>query len=297
MKTLLIVDDDRDLRVGLSIRLKAEGYLVRRAEDGAGAMRVALQEAPDLILLDIGMPGGNGFIVLDLLKDSPATANIPVIVLTARDVVSTRDKVLAMGAAAFLQKPVDNVELLKAIRKYAGDAEVATRVPAERSGPASASPHSVEAAGETRAPAEHRARSSAAGGTTDRQAKKTILIVEDDMDLLMGLSIRLRSSGYNVLTARDGAGATATAAKQSPDLMILDIGIPGGDGLVVLERLRHIASTVVMPVIVLTGRDPAVVRDKALALGATAFLQKPVDNAQLLALIRKYTGEGEQEVS
>jgi CheY-like chemotaxis protein len=114
-KTILAVDDDLDTLVGLSIRLRAAGYKVVIAGDAAHAVHSATTEQPDLILLDLGMPGGNGFIVLDLLKSEPMTADIPVVVVSARDAPGTEEKVLAMGAVAFLRKPPDNAALLQLV--------------------------------------------------------------------------------------------------------------------------------------------------------------------------------------
>jgi DNA-binding response OmpR family regulator len=77
---------------------------------------MAQKEHPDLIILDMGLPAGDGFVVLDRLQQSATLASIPVIVLTARDPQSSRDRSLKAGASAFLQKPADNNELLSVIR-------------------------------------------------------------------------------------------------------------------------------------------------------------------------------------
>lgn len=119
---------------------------------------------------------------------------------------------------------------------------------------------------------------------------KKILIVDDDEELRRGLGIRLKANGYNVVLAHDAISATSMARKEEPDLILLDIGLPGGDGFIVMERLEAISSAAV-PVIVLTGRDPSTTRDRALKAGARAFFQKPVDNAELLAAIRTALGE------
>lgn len=120
MKKILIVDDDRDLVLALSIRLIANGYGVLSASDGAGAILAAGKGSPDLILLDIGIPGGNGIIVLHLLKESPETASIPVVVLTGRKLAGLQDQILELGAVAFFQKPMHTDELLWLIGKYTG---------------------------------------------------------------------------------------------------------------------------------------------------------------------------------
>ena len=115
-----------------------------------------------------------------------------------------------------------------------------------------------------------------------------ILIVEDDVDSRMGLSVRLRASGFDVVLAADAASAISIARQQQPDLVVLDLGLPAGDGFLVMERLRGLAETREIPIIVLTGRDPTVHEARARAAGAVAFFQKPADNTVLVATIREY---------
>lgn len=111
---------------------------------------------------------------------------------------------------------------------------------------------------------------------------KNILIVDDDADFRMGLSLRLRASGYNPLIAADGLDATQKTVEHSPDLILLDLGLPAGDGFEVLKRIRSLAAVASTPVIVLSGRDPAQNEMKALNAGARAFYQKPVDTNMLM---------------
>ena len=113
---ILIVDDDPDLRFALKLRLQAQKYDIVNAVDGYSAIAQANKEKPDLIILDLGLPAGDGFVVLDRLHRNPELAAIPVIVLTARDPESTERKALQMGACAFFQKPADNGALLGVIR-------------------------------------------------------------------------------------------------------------------------------------------------------------------------------------
>jgi DNA-binding response OmpR family regulator len=115
--------------------------------------------------------------------------------------------------------------------------------------------------------------------------KKKILIVDDDDDLRRGLNIRLRAAGYEPVFATDGIMAIAQAQKLEPDLILLDIGLPAGDGYVVLERLRVNPKLALIPVVIVSARDPAGSRPKALRLGAAAFIQKPVENEELLRVI------------
>jgi len=113
---ILIVDDDPDLRQALRLRLRANRYDTVNAVDGYSAIALAYKEHPDLIILDLGLPAGDGFVVLDRLQRDDKLSTIPVIVLTARDPQSSEQRALEAGAAAFFQKPADNTELLDVIR-------------------------------------------------------------------------------------------------------------------------------------------------------------------------------------
>lgn len=109
-----------------------------------------------------------------------------------------------------------------------------------------------------------------------------ILIVDDDADFRMGLSLRLRASGYEAVIAVDGLDATQKTVQHNPDLVLLDLGLPAGDGFEVLKRIRNLPAVALTPVIVLSGRDPAQNEMKAINAGARAFYQKPVDTNMLM---------------
>ena len=113
---ILIVDDDPDLTRALILRFRGSHYDTACARDGFSVLALAQKERPDVIILDIGLPSGDGFLVLDRLRRNTLLSSIPVIVLTARDPLSTRDQVLKAGASAFLQKPADNADLMFAVQ-------------------------------------------------------------------------------------------------------------------------------------------------------------------------------------
>ena len=124
-------------------------------------------------------------------------------------------------------------------------------------------------------------------------SQKKILVVDDDPDMRLGLQLRLTANHYDVIFAADGVASIAEARKHMPDLMILDLGLPAGDGFSVLERLKVNESLSSIPVIVLSGRDRVGNWERALKAGAKTFLQKPVANDKLLAVIRLVLAEGE----
>ncbi len=112
---IMIVDDDPDLRQALRLRLRANHYDTVNAVDGYSAIAMAYKEHPDMIILDLGLPAGDGYVVLDRLQKDDKLSAIPVIVLTARDPQSSEQRALQAGAVAFFQKPADNAELLEVI--------------------------------------------------------------------------------------------------------------------------------------------------------------------------------------
>jgi len=117
VKRILVIEDDPD--IALSLRLKLErdgGFEVRTAEDGAAGLRMAVERPPDLVLLDVNLPGMDGFEVCRHLRNDPATAATPVIMLTARIDESDRVAGLDLGADDYITKPFSPKEALARIR-------------------------------------------------------------------------------------------------------------------------------------------------------------------------------------
>lgn len=117
--------------------------------------------------------------------------------------------------------------------------------------------------------------------------KKKILIVDDNEDVSRGLRILFRAHDYTTVVAGDAVTAISQAKSENPDLIVLDLGLPAGDGYLVMERLSNIDSLASTPVIVFTARDAESHRERALEAGAKAFFQKPVDHAELLAAVQQ----------
>jgi len=116
---------------------------------------------------------------------------------------------------------------------------------------------------------------------------KRILIVDDERDIVKALTIRLQRAGYEVVTAFDGAQAIFMAYKEKPDLIILDVRMPAGDGFSVAEKLKESSNTVAIPVIFLTGSPEKNSEEKAMALGARFYVKKPYDPEELLDAIER----------
>ncbi|MFH1476864.1 MAG: response regulator [Verrucomicrobiota bacterium] len=112
---ILIIEDESDLVQALVMRLKAEGFQTACAQDGISALERARAEKPDLILLDICLPGRNGFEVFQQLRQDPAMKQIPVVFLTARSTMEDRQKARLMGAAGYVIKPFRWTNLMKLV--------------------------------------------------------------------------------------------------------------------------------------------------------------------------------------
>jgi CheY-like chemotaxis protein len=117
--------------------------------------------------------------------------------------------------------------------------------------------------------------------------KKTILVVEDEPRIVANLTVRLKAAGYRVIAAYDAVLAGMMVLKHHPDLILLDISMPGGNGLLVAERLQNVEATASIPIIFLTASSQPGLRAKAMALGAVGFFEKPYDAHQLLAAIAR----------
>lgn len=116
--------------------------------------------------------------------------------------------------------------------------------------------------------------------------------------------MKLTASGYDVVTAEEGGAAVSTVRREKPDLILLDISFPpdvahgGGipwDGFLIMEWLRRVEEARNIPIIVITGGDPAKYKDRALAAGAVSFFHKPINSDELLTAVRQVLGDNAAE--
>jgi len=128
-------------------------------------------------------------------------------------------------------------------------------------------------------------------------SKGKLLIVEDDADVRLGYRVLLKAHNYDTVFAVDSLSAVSEARKHQPDLIILDLGLPAGDGFIVLERFGANLNLCVIPVIVVSGRDLHGNKERALKAGAKAFVQKPWNDNELLAIISELLGQPEASIS
>lgn len=123
-KKILIIEDDADVRLGYQVFLKAHHYDTFFAADGSSAISEARKHQPDLIILDLGLPAGGGFVVLERLVAITHLSLIPVLVVSARDAGESKERALKAGARAYVQKPWSDSELLVTISELLGQPEL-----------------------------------------------------------------------------------------------------------------------------------------------------------------------------
>lgn len=120
---------------------------------------------------------------------------------------------------------------------------------------------------------------------------KKILIIEDQKDLVESLVILLKSQGYSAISAGEGIYGVNLAHKENVDLIILDLGLPAGDGLFVLENLKASFYTLHIPILILTAKQEKELEKKACKMGVVGYLYKPFDPEELLNCIKKIFNE------
>jgi len=260
MKKILIVEDDQKIAFALCVRLKAQGYAALMAGDGITAINMAVRDRPDLIIMDISLPAGNGFMLAERLRELPETRATPVIFATASHDPDLRKKAIDLGAMGLLRKPYDAESLLVLVKHALG--------PCDHVAPAA----SLNLSGQSLEKTKPR--------------PKRILIVEDDEKVALALAVRMRAAGFHTTVANDAVSGLQSAVSSTPDAVVLDISLSAGDGFSVAEGIQANISTP-LPIFFLTASKRPEFRQRARQLGATAFFEKPYEARVLVAAINR----------
>jgi sigma-B regulation protein RsbU (phosphoserine phosphatase) len=275
MAKILLVEDNEQNRDMLARRLQRKGHVVVTAGDGERAIAMAGSESPDVILMDLNLPVLDGWVATRRIKDSPRTRSIPVIALTAHAMSGDRQRAMSAGCDDYDTKPVEFARLLGKIETLLGRCGAPfVKVDAPPSAAASAV---VAAPAGPVAPAAAPDAQSTAG---------RVLVVDDTPANRDMLARRLVRHGYEVRVAADGETALRMLDQQPFDLVLLDVMMPGMNGLDVLKAIRHKQPLTNLPVIMATAKDAGHDVVQALELGANDYVTKPLDFPVVLARVR-----------
>lgn len=122
---------------------------------------------------------------------------------------------------------------------------------------------------------------------------KRVLLVDDDNTILLGTGVRLKAMGYTVFTAKDAVSAVSAVIKNNPDVVVLDLSLPAGDGFLVADRLQNLVVSAATPIIFITANENPVLRERAMNLGAVAFFTKPFGATTLADAIESALSPGD----
>jgi DNA-binding response OmpR family regulator len=258
MKRILIVEDDPKIALALQVRLKGNRYAVSVASDAIVGASLGRTVKPDLILLDISLPGGDGFQLAETFHNMLETSGTPIIFITASKNPELLEKVMILGAVGLFEKPFDTEKLLYSIERELNRLD------------------SLAA----------RKSAASAGPKQNHQEPKQVLIIEDDQDLAMALALRLKAAGYGTTTTYDALTGLNAAVSNPPALVLLDISMPAGNGFSVAEQIQTLIPTPV-PIIFLTASKKPDFRERAKKLGAAGYFEKPYEAEELFGAIKQ----------
>jgi DNA-binding response OmpR family regulator len=252
----MIIDNDLDFSEAAKSTLEHAGYEVYLAQSGKRGLESAKKERPELVILDAMLPDMDGFSVCRDIKDDPGLSTVRVIVLTA--LAASQDSYVANiakehKADAFVFKPIDTKTLLEKVSSF-----LLAAVPMPK----------------------------------EAHAKARILLIDDDTDFLNATRQILLANQYEVITAKDGTEGITKAKYENPDLIVLDVILPGKDGYTVCYELRKIEQTRPIPVILFTAfgkqlSKPEYAIDIAIDHLADDYIDKSVDTHILMRKIEK----------
>ena len=256
---ILIVDDVHENLHAL-MNILRDDYAIAAATSGEKALQLARREPqPELILLDIRMPGMDGYAILAELKSDRVTAEIPVIFVTALSEAEDEARGLALGVADYIAKPV-NPELLRA--------RLRTQLELRR----------------------HRssARIAATAGPAEALHPPTLLVVDDVPENIHELLEALKAD-YRIMVANSGPKAIELIQGPCPpDLVLLDVVMPQMDGYEVCRRIKAMPAANRIPVIFITVADATREKVKGFSLGGADYITKPFDIEEVRARVRTH---------
>lgn len=264
---ILIVDDQPASVKLLAAKLGNEYYQTLTAEDGVTALEAVERDAPDLVLLDVMMPGMNGFEVCQRIKQNPQTMHIPVVIITALGSRQDRVQGLEAGADDFLTKPVDDTTLFARVRSL-------VRLK-----------HMLEQWRMREATSERLGFMGEAVAALDAGMGADIVLV-DDSTVQKDSIIEALKVDTDRVTVIDEYDASGKIVDLGGDVIVISLSTDSDAPLRLASRLRSLGPTRQTPILLIGDREDQPLFIKALELGVNDYLTRPIDEQELLARIR-----------
>ena len=262
-RIILVVEDNEAAALQVTTALEESGYTVHVASDGSEAIEFVRRTVPSAIVLDLMMPGVDGFSVLNEVRATERTAEVPVLVLTAKELtIEERGRLRRNDVQQLVQKgSLAREELVHAVHNLF-DAEPTQRAPeqAEKEPPQAA--------------------------TT--RGHRTILVVEDNPDNLFAITEILDETGCDCLAAKSGGEAVKVASESAPSLILMDIELPGLDGIEATKLIKSDPALKDVPIIALTAKAMRGDRERILAAGCDDYLAKPLNPEEVVEAVKKW---------
>ena len=255
-RVLVIEDDVNNLDVAQRI-IRAAGHEALAATDGAAGIATARAEKPDVILVDLLLPRVDGWTVTKTLREDEWAKTVPIIAVSALAMQQDRARAIEAGCDDFVSKPYAPAELRAVLARFLDDGGTAAQI--------------------------------AARERTQKRATEAlgrILVVDDEPANVELLARRLEALGAESLRAMNGEEALAVAAREMPDLILLDVMMPGIGGLETCRRLKVNDKTAPIPVIFATALTDAADLSKGFEVGGVDYIRKPIEPIELAARVR-----------
>lgn len=261
---ILVVDDLLPNRRLLEAKLKGEYYEVATAESGPQAIQLATENPPDVILLDVMMPEMDGFEACKILKNSPKTADVPVVMVTALSDVEDRVQGLNSGADDFLTKPINDLALFARIRSLVRLKSMTDQL-------------------KLRDQTGEEIDSSYSTGNIRDVTGARIMIIDDDAVQAQQINAKLSEIGMNSSIISDPAEAVRTSEQEDFDLIMVSTQLATDDGIHLCMHLRSQDKTRNTPLLIIIEDDNTDLLIKALDMGINDYLITPIDSNEVIA--------------
>ena len=283
---IFVIDDNPDMVSLITTILSDAGYGVDGATDPVAALEKQLPFKPDIILIDLNMPKISGYELIESLRDACRSQEIKIITVSALRDEEAIDRAFQAGTNDYLAKPFSNEELLQRISRQLQSLKEESASTLSKTPDPSAKrpaeperepiPPSPEIPEPDRTDTIMRAPKAA-------PPRAKVLIVDDDPDMRGLVSAILTEKGHRVIEAANGEEGLALADRDDPDLIVLDILMPGLDGYEVCRRLADQPHTAHIPILMLTAKSSLEDMEIGLSGYADDYMTKPFQQRELVA--------------